>query len=220
MSDEIKARRKALAKFKGVKLNEVKFEGSDPDYPEPSDEYSVDGETYIVVTEDEADQLLRDDVENFIDDVGLSGFTPWFFDWIKDNALDMDWFEDACRESEESYAYDIAYEDGRLEEECVDAGIISSDDLDEDGKYTGDLDLSEEYAEYLFNRVDSEYAGDFVQWYVDNFGDLSRDTLKYVSYDLDTIVDEIKSQDGYGSNLARYDGTENEENGYYIFRQG
>lgn len=217
---ELQDKINALAKFKGVDPSEVTFEGSDTEYPELWDEFSVDGETYCVMDEYEADAALRDDIENFIDDCGIDAFTPEFFDWIKDNAIDQNWFEAACRESEESYATDIAYEDGRLEEECVDAGIISSDDLDEEGHYTGDLDLSSEYADYLFDRVSSDYGGDFVDWYVDNFGGLNSDVLKYMSYDLDAIVEEIKSWDGYGHNLARYDGKEHEQDGFYIFRQG
>lgn len=214
---ELQDKINALATFKGVSPSEVAFEGNDAEYPEIWDEFSVDGESYIVLTEDEADQALHDDIENFIDDVGIESFSPDFFEWIKDNALDQDWFSEVCRESEEAYAYDIAYEDGRLEEECVDAGIISSDDLDDEGHYNGDLDLSAEYAEYLYDQVDSDYNGDFVQWYVDNFGSL-RDIMDRVSYDLDAIVEEVKDWDGY-NNLARYDGEEHMQDDFYIFRQ-
>ena len=49
---------------------------------------------------------------------------------------------------------------------------------------------------------------------------INSDVLKYMSYDLDAIVEEIKSWDGYGNNLARYDGKEHEQDGFYIFRQG
>lgn len=217
----------ALAKFKGVSPDQITFTGSDPDYPDKWDEFEVDGETYTVMDEYEADEALKEDVEGFIDDVGITGFTPNFLEWIKSNALDSDWFEDACRESDEFYAQDIADESGdtyasRLIDECVDAGIITPDDIDENGEYTGNLNLEEEYAEYLTNRTDSYYAGDFVQWYIDDFGDRELDELiahGSVSYDLDAIVDEIKSLDGYGNNLARYDGFENEEDGLYIFRQ-
>lgn len=217
----------ALAKFKGVSPEQITFTGSDPDYPDKWDEFEVDGETYTVMDGYEADEALKEDVENFIDDVGITGFAPNFAEWIKSNALDSDWFEDACRESDEFYAQDIANESGdayatRLIDECVDANIITTDDIDENGEYTGDLNLEEEYAEYLTNRTDSDYAGDFVQWYIDNFGDRELATLLQegrVSYDLDAIVDEVKSWDGYGNNLARYDGYENEEDGLYIFRQ-
>lgn len=215
---ELQDKINALATFKGVSPSEVTFEGDDAEYPKIWDEFAVDGETYIVLTEDEADQALHDDIENFIDDVGLTGFAPDFFEWIKENALDQDWFREVCRESNEAYAYDIAYEDGRLEEECIDAEIITPDDLDDDGHYTGDLDLSEEYADYLDGQVDADYNGDFVQWYVDNFGNLN-DIMDRVSYDFDAIVEEVKAWDGYGNNLARYDGKEHMQDDFYIFRQ-
>lgn len=230
---ELQDKINALSNFTGTAPENIRFTGSDPDYPEIWDEFVIDhadgytGESYLVLTETEADEALKEDVENLIDDIGIVGFSPDFIEWIKSNALDSEWFEDACRESNEFYSYDISSESGdtyatRLIDECVENGIISESDVNADGEYVGDLNLEEEYAEYLTNRTDADYAGDFVQWYIDNFGDRELATLfseGRVSYDLDAIVEEIKSLDGYGNNLASYDGEEHMQDDYYIFRQ-
>lgn len=219
----LKDKLRALAEFKDVSISEITYEG---DMTDPWDEYEVDGESYIVCTEEEADQLLRDDIENFIDDLGLA-FTDYFNDWIIENALiGGDWFEDACQEYEESYASDIENEAGdhsasRLIDECIEAGIISQDDLDEDGEYTGDLDLVQEYADYLVEDIGNSYDS-YLEWYRDDFGDESIRNLideGVIQFDIDMIADEVARLDGYGNNLARYDGVENEQNGFYIFRQ-
>lgn len=207
----------ALAAFKEVSPEDITFRGDDTESPSYWDEYSVDGEDYLVMTEDEADDALKEDLENFIDDLGIDGFTPQFQDWIKENAIDQDWFEEACEESERFYAEDIQSEEGRLVEECIEAGIISADDLDEDGEYTGDLDLVDEYSQYLVERIRDDYDGDFVKWYQDEFGSL-KEVQDRIALDIDAIVEEVKSWDGYGNNLAVYDGKEHEQNGFYIFR--
>lgn len=212
----------ALASFKGVDVSEITYDG---DMSDPWDEYEVDGESYIVCTPEEADQLLRDDIENFIDDLGLA-FTDEFNEWIIDNALiESDWFEEACQESNEFYASDIASESGehgsRLNDECIEAGIISEEDIDEDGNYIGDLDLEQELADYITEDIGDSYDSYF-EWYRSEFGDDNIRTLitqGQLTFDIDKIADEVYNWDGYGNNLAKYDGVENEENGFYIFRQ-
>ena len=218
---------KALAKFKGVAEAQVEYKGSTPDYPEKWDEYEVDGETYAVMTEDEADDALYDDIENFIDELGITGFTPDFQDWIVDNACNSDFLEDYAREDYELYAQDIESETGtvgatRLIDECIENGIISEADLDENGEYTGTLDLAEALGEYIFNEMDEDYNGNWVEWAKDQFGDEWVNDLArngQLNIDVQAVVDEIKDWDGYGNNLARYDGRENIENDLYIFRQ-
>ena len=204
---------KALAEFMEVDESQVEYKGSSPDNPDKWDEYEVDGETYTVMTEVEADDALYEDVDNFIDDVGISSFSPDFFNWICQNALDQDWFEEACEEDNRLYAEDIQSESGeiganRLIDECLEADIISESKLDDDGNYEGDLDLVDKYTEYLNERDAKDYDGNYVQWFIDVYGEseLSNGISEgYIGagYDLQAIVDEIKSWDGYGNNLAR-----------------
>ena len=66
-----------------------------------------DGEEYCVLDEVEADDAMLSSVENFIEECGIDGFSEYFQDWIKDNAVDSDWFEEAFKEDARYYAEDI-----------------------------------------------------------------------------------------------------------------
>lgn len=168
---------------------------------------------YLVVDEDEARQLAKDDIENLYDDLGLESFTPGFRDWIIMNALDNDWFEEAVRESMESYVNDIAYEDGRLEEELLDAGIITEEDI-ENG-YDEDS-AREEFVEKLVYD-----AGDPVDYCGDNFGWdwVSKAATENNLIDMDEVVEQCIYEDGIAHFIARYDGDEIElGNGLYAYR--
>lgn len=185
-----------------------------------------DGEEYLVVDEDEAYDLAKESIESFIDELGISGFTEGFQDWIKMNALDTDWFKDALRESEEFYVDDIESESSdtyanRLIEEMVDAGILDESDLDEDGlDVNSDVDIDDKKSEYVDYLV--ENAGDPFDWYIDNFGERGLDTLikeGTVSIDTDAVVDEAIDWDGIAHQLATYDGEEIElDDGWYAYR--
>ena len=179
-----------------------------------------DGEEYYVVDSDEAEELARDYIENVIDEMGLSAFAPDFQDWIIDNACKTDWFEDACKESYDNYAYDIQSEEDeeygtRLAAECVENELISEEDF-EDGQYVGDEDLAELLSEYLFDQVD-----DYVEWYRDNFGE---NELTYIVtennlFDIDHIVNECILWDGIAHFIAHYDGIEIDlDNDLYAYR--
>ena len=217
MTNEIKA--KALADYLEIPVEKVKYSEYDT-FQTPEGEFTV-------MTEDEADQALYDDVESFIDNLGIEYFTENFRDWIIENALDQSWFEDAEHESNMYYAEDIESEDddeygNRLNQECVEAGIISEDDI-VDGKYVGDLELVDELADYMTEENDKYYRGDWVQWYADNFGwsDLKH-VIKSQGIDLDiqAIADKIKDLDGYGNSLASWDGETLELDHYlYAFQQ-
>jgi len=45
------------------------------------------GEEYWVGNDEEATQATRDDIQNYIDEEGIKGFTPYFQDWIHENAI-------------------------------------------------------------------------------------------------------------------------------------
>ena len=82
--------------------------------------------------------------------------------------------------------------------------------------------MSEALGEHIFDEMYDEYNGNFVEWAKDQFGDewvndLARDGK--LNIDIQAVVDEIKDRDGYGNNLASYDGKENEQDGLYIFRE-
>jgi len=208
MEEYFERRVKELADYLGISPDEIEVRENDTTI---YTEYLTPDGTFFVLDEDESREMCCDYIENFIDDQGIEGFTPYFRDRIYSEFLDDDWFSDACREMQESYAYDIQSESGdiganRLIDECIDVGIISEDDLDEDGEYTGDKDLVDEYSEYLYDRIDSDYST-FAEWYVDDFGGLG-DIVRSgaVSLDFDGIVDACIDEDGYGHFLSGYDG--------------
>ena len=165
------------------------------------DEIEVDGATYKILTDDEAEEEFKSYQENFFDDIGLSGYSKSFQYWIKENALDRSYFDDIVRESMESYIEDIKYDgEDRLSEEMEDAGV----------------ETEEEYLEYLIDN-----AGDSIEYFEDNFGsDYLDETLEKNPWliDLDKVIEEIKSWDGRGC-LAYYDDVELElDNDYFAYR--
>ena len=199
-------RAQALAQFLGCDVSEVSC----------IDRYEFDapnGESYYVVDEEEAEQLAKEDIENLFDELGLESFTEYFRSWIIENALDKDWFEECVRESTESYVNDIEYEDGRLQEELLDRGIITEEDVE--SGYDVE-DAKERYVELLMEDID-----DYVEYCGFNFG------WKWVSevaerenlIDMDVVVEQCIYEDGVAHFIARYDGEEHDlGNGLFAYR--
>ena len=212
----------ALAELLGVDESEI-TQGYDDNVFEISD-----GREYLVLTEDEADDTFHDYEMNLIDDLGITAFTPSFQSRILTEFADADWFEDAYREMEENYAYDIEYESddtygNRLVQECYDAGLIDDDDFGVDEN--GDVDyrdcqlstdeLAERLTDYLVDSID-----DFVEQFKFEFGEeeLNKVVERNNLIDWDAVIEEIERLDGRGLTLARYDGIEIDYDDYYIYR--
>ena len=116
----------ALANYLDVDPSYFEEEGYDPNEFE-SKEYN---ESYLVLTEEEAREYAKRDIESVFDDLGLDAFTPSFQEWILNNAVEGDFFEDAIRESNQFYIEDIENEydevfENRLISELVDNGILT-----------------------------------------------------------------------------------------------
>ena len=214
----------ALAEYLGIDPSEI------------SNTYDYEFETpegdYYVVTEDEAEELAKEDIRSLYDDLGLESFTTYFRDWIIMNALDNDWFEDAIRESYESYVEDIEDEassmgyDNRLIEEMHDHQVLSDDDFEEDEDGMPNLrelkegididDLKEEFIDLLV-----ENAGNAVDYCGDNYGWdwVAEMASQHNLIDMDEVVEQCIYEDGIAHFIARYDGEEIElENGLYAYR--
>lgn len=230
MSKKEVERIKALANYLEVEEEdiEVTYDSTDNLFTVKSS-----GEEYLVVDEDEAYELAKEDIRNLIDDLGIESFSEGFREWIYNNAVDSDWFEEALREMEYNYVYDIEEETygqdkyaNRLIEELVDAGILNDEDLvpedeeDEDSllTYDGDLDsLKEEYVDYLVDR-----AGDPIEYYVDNFGSDSFTQVceQNMLIDWDKVAEECIDVDGVAHFLSCYDGVEHDlGDGLFAYRQ-
>lgn len=212
----------ALAELLGVDESEI-TQGYDDSVYEVSD-----GREYLVLTEDEADDTFHDYEMNLIDDLGITAFTPSFQSRILTEFADADWFEDAYREMEENYAYDISeeYDDTygtRLVQECYDAELIDDDDfeVDENGdvNYKACLlstdDLVTKLSEYLVDSID-----DYVEEFKFEFGEdeLNEVVERNNLVDWDAVIEETKELDGRGPMLAGYDGIEIDYDDYYIYR--
>jgi len=111
------------------------------DIEEDRDPYTFTSgrEKYLVLTDDEADEIAKERVENLLDDVGFDGFSEWARDHALDNFIDTDWFDDAKIEMSMSYAEDIKHEGtnsdeyiNRLHEEMVELGILSEPEWPEE----------------------------------------------------------------------------------------
>lgn len=208
---------KALATYLEVEEDEI-TEGYDDTV------FEVNGEEYLVLDDDEADEAVVDDIENIIDDMGLEAFTDSMQDWIVGNAIDnTEWFDEALEEDTNYYVDDMS--DDEVVENAIDYDLIDEDDAyveDEDGnqEINPDLDiedLGEKLVEELVSREPDAY-----EWYVDNFGENSvRDLIKegVLTLDYQAIADEVIRWDGRGNSLASYDGDEIElDNGLYAYR--
>lgn len=190
----------ALAKFLGIETNKIKESVNNDGIFEIEN-----GERYMVLTDDEAEKTFYDYELNLIEECGLDAFTDWARDYIIESYLDVDWFEDYFREYYEDYANDIETESAssdeyanRLEEEMAEAECIDVD----------------EFIDYLVDSID-----DFVEEFKFNFVEkmLAKVIMNNNLFDMDAVVDYIKETDGRGI-LATYDGVENEEGEYYIYR--
>ena len=210
---ELEDRINALAKYLEVDPSTITESGDN------LFETEYDGE-YFVGDHDEAEELARDYIESLVNEEGVGVFTPDFQDWIVNNACKTSWFEDACKESYDNYAYDIQSEEDeeygtRLAAECVENELISEEDF-EDGQYVGDEDLAELLSQYLFDQVD-----DCVEWFRDNFGEREFDEFVVENnlLDVDHIVNECILLDGIAHFVASYDGEEIElDNDLYAYR--
>ena len=182
-------------------FNELNVEEIEEITINSEDEIEVDGATYKILTDEEAEEEFKSYQKDLFDDMGLSGFFISFQTWIKENALDRSYFDDIVRESMEMYIEDVKYEgEDRLLEEMEDAGV----------------ETEEEYLDYLIDN-----AGDSIEYFEDNFGsDYLDETLEKNPWliDLDKVIEEIKSWDGR-SCLAYYDNEELElDNDYFAYR--
>lgn len=199
-------------------------------YAENIVENTETGEEYFVGTYDESYEEARNQIESLFDDLGLESFTPNFQDWIIQNALDTEWFEDNQRESYTYYVEDIENEndevfENRLISELYEEDILTEKDFDNWGEehptVKEDVDIEDKKEEYIDKLCDEE---DAVEYYKSNFG-FDRDFSKLIkngngpSIDMEEVVEECIYQDGIAHFVASYDGEEIElDNDLFAYR--
>lgn len=159
------------------------------------------GEEYYVLTDKEAQEIYVDLQIDLINEFGLEGFTEYAQQYIIDNCLNIDWFNDAMNESNENYVYDLEEED--LQE------LLDEYDV--------------ETAEELINEFNSQYENGY-QWYKETFGteDIQYLIDKHDLLNIDAVIEFCQEADGRGNIISSYDGIENEveinDITYYIYR--
>lgn len=160
-------------------------------------EVEINNECYLVLQEDEREEIFKEYQENLIDEMGIECFSDFARDYIINNCLNTDFFDSMKNESNEFYVNDLEEEELKELYEIYD--VEDNDDL---------VDALNE------NEKDS------VQWYIDNFGieGITRLIKENNILDIDAIIDYIIEVDGYAPSLASYDGQELETDNYYIYR--
>ena len=191
----------ALAKFLGIEASEIEEDMKNHKYF-----ITADDEEYMVLTDDEAEEEFYNYESDLIEECGLNAFSDWAKDYIIENFLDVDWFEDFYRVDCEGYVNDIETESASSDE--------YANRLEEEMAETECTDI-EEFIDYLVDSISDDFVGNFKF----DFGEemLTEVIMNNNLLDMDAVVDYIKETDGRGI-LASYDGIENEEGEYYIYR--
>ena len=191
----------ALAKFLGIETSEIEEDMNNHKYF-----ITEDDREYMVLTDEESEEEFYNYESELIEECGLNAFSDWAKDYIIENFLDVDWFEDFYRVDCEGYVNDIETESAssdeytnRLEEEMAEAECTDI----------------EEFIDYLVDSISDDFVGNFKF----DFGEemLTEVVMNNNLLDIDAVIDYIKEEDGRGI-IANYDGIENEEGEYYIYR--
>lgn len=189
--------------------------------------------TYSVMTEDEVHEALEKSIINFVyDSDDISDIAENFLSKILNNYVGYDFLEEWISIDRKGYAEKIAKEfaaessddyANRLVEECIEAGIISEDDITKDMDYRGDMNLEDEFAQYLMEEIiESHDSADY-----DLAKYIKREISPKVLYDMmwkegvldmDDISDTCEMSDA-GKCLADYDGVTEVTGDFFVFRQ-
>ena len=158
----------------------------------------VDGEVWSVLDDSEADEAFVSYQKDSLEDFGLTQFSSLAKDYIMENCVDVDWFEDCMREYYENYVEELKQEK-RLEDEMNEVGVEDE----------------EEFIEHLCGQWH-----DGIEWYMEQYGTeecemaIENNNL----YDTDKVIEYVKEHYGRGC-LALYDGQEIElQDGYFAYR--
>ena len=179
--DDIKQRKKELADYLKIDVSDIKHTSGNY--------FETESEEWLVLTDEEADDESRQIIKDLIDSEGLGIFTEWFQDWIYENCMKEDVFDDVIQEQIDYYT-----------DEEPDFDMVS---------YYNDL-LDCDISNKVSLVRDEFCAGDakeFKDWCDRN------DAI-----DIDAVIDEEIDQDGRGHQISSYDGEEIELPNYYAYR--
>lgn len=191
---------------------------------------------YVVYPDNRIQQAAEEAIQSLIDDAGYDAFSEWVWENNIDEHEVRDFlyndYEDVVRHSPEDYGvekelsaqqerYVEIYEEkiGRLnnrlesedlteeQTEEIKNEILSIENIIEDIRENPEGDYNEESIEEAIEGYVNEYADNFVSYLKDR--GFSKDyILEFV--DIDGVIQDIISSDGYGHILNGYDGSDNE----------
>ena len=185
---------KALVNNKGINVNDI---------TEIQNEqlFIVGNEEYYVLTNEEAQEVYEEMQVNLIEDIGLEGFSSWAQEYIINNCLNMNWFNERMNESHQDY--------------------IDSMDVYELQEELDNYEVENE--EELLECYTSAYNNG-LQFYQEIYSDkeiieiIERESL----LNIDKVIAYCQEVDGRGNIIASYDGEEEIEEvdniDYYIYR--
>lgn len=196
---DIEDRIEALAQFLG--LDEEEKEDIEEGYDDK--DFEVNGEEYLVVTEDEGYEMAKEDVQSFLEyDLGLEGVSESTQEYALEHFCTYDWESD-LHSFDESYCNDIKSEydneyGSRLVQECDDRVGLD----DEDGGYVLTFEDGNGDTMYVY---DSDSYGDDVN-------KAERFLTESNAFDFDTSDIEDKLTEEFGEDFEFDCSAEFEEN--------
>lgn len=178
----------ALAQFLG--LDEEEKEEIESTYDDKN--FEVNGEEYLVVTEDEGYEKAKEDVQNLMEyDLGLEGVSESTQEYALENFCTYDWESD-LHSFNESYCNDIKSEynneyGSRLVQECDDRVGLD----DEDGGYVLTFEDDDGDTMYVYDKKS----------YGDDVDKAKRFLTQSNAFDFDTNDIEDKLTEEFGEDF-------------------
>ena len=209
------ARKQALADFLEIEdINEIEDGYRD-------NCFEVNGDEWIVLTEDESYDEFKDWEMSLIDDLGLEAFSESFQEHILENCINKDFFDTVAEEEANYYIEQMDDEelldyahDHNIAEDVEDTENLSERDLERIRE-----DCEEEYAQNILDQGMSEY---FEQIYGRGWVKEMKDTLEK-EIDWEQVIDDLydwHSRETLWGGMASYDGVVHEldkVNGEWLF---
>lgn len=193
-------KKQLLADYLEVDVEEIE-DGYDDNH------FEVNGDEYMVLTEDESYDEFKDWEMSLIDDLGLEAFSENFQEHILENCINDSWFEEVAKEESQYYIEEMS------DEELLD--YAHDHDIAEDVEDTDNLserkierireDCEEVYEEEILNQGISEY---FENIYGRGWAKEMKDTLEK-EIDWDKVIEDLydwDSRDILWGSMASYDG--------------
>lgn len=177
---------KALANYLDVELDELECAKYDENL------FIFLNEEYLVLTEEEAYEEVKQEVEEY---------AQFFNDSFLSHCADDELLEEVHLELALNYVEDLSHEEGMLEQEMCHYGASDKEELAERIKNESMLEGA---FEYLFNNFGKRKAVEIA--------------FHLGALDIDYMTEEAIQADGRGHFISSYDGVEIEQDGFFIYR--